>query len=59
VQATKERGAHAPKTNTIAILNGMGLNQIANWVQVLPDDRWQAMFVSYWPTLAKKCGVVD
>ncbi|MZQ82261.1 hypothetical protein GQF01_08940 [Paenibacillus sp. 5J-6] len=34
----------------------MGLDQIARWIMVLPEDRWEGMFLSTWPTLAKKCG---
>lgn len=43
----------------IAKLEAMGLNQIADWVKVLPDHKWENMFMSRWPTLAKKCGLQE
>ncbi|WP_248924710.1 hypothetical protein [Paenibacillus hamazuiensis] len=45
------------KQYAIQTLDEMGLNQIANWLRVLPEDRWKTMFLAHWPTLAKKCGV--
>lgn len=35
----------------------MGLDQIANWLNALPEDKWKTMFMLYWPTLVKKCGI--
>ncbi|MBD0383190.1 hypothetical protein [Paenibacillus sedimenti] len=45
------------KEEVMNTLCEMGLDQIARWIKVLPEDRWENMFVSTWPTLAKKCGV--
>ncbi|NEW09475.1 hypothetical protein GK047_26390 [Paenibacillus sp. SYP-B3998] len=45
------------KEEVINILCEMGLDQIARWIKVLPEHRWENMFVTSWPTLAKKCGV--
>jgi hypothetical protein len=45
------------KEEVMGILCEMGLDQIAKWIKVLPEDRWETMFVTTWPTLAKKCGV--
>lgn len=47
------------KEYAIRILDEMELNQIANWLRVLPEDRWKPLFLAYWPTLAKKCGVQE
>lgn len=47
------------KSFAIAKLEEMGLNQIAEWVKVLPDHKWESMFLSRWPTLAKKCGIQE
>jgi hypothetical protein len=47
------------KSYAMATLKEMGLNQIADWVNVLPDHKWESMFLSRWPTLAKKCGLRD
>ena len=38
-------------------LHDMGLDQIANWIHALPEDKWKTMFMLYWPTLVKKCGI--
>jgi hypothetical protein len=38
-------------------LQEMGLDQIADWVQGLPEDRWKELFMLRWPTLVKKCGI--
>ncbi|WP_165452561.1 hypothetical protein [Paenibacillus thalictri] len=47
------------KESVIEILNRMELNQIANWLRILPEERWRGMFLTHWPTLAKKCGLRD
>ncbi|MDD9272163.1 hypothetical protein ACFPES_34610 [Paenibacillus sp. GCM10023248] len=44
------------RQEVVQTLNDMGLDQIARWIMVLPEDRWESMFLSTWPTLAKKCG---
>jgi hypothetical protein len=44
------------KEEVLHTLYEMGLDQIARWILVLPEDRWESMFLSTWPTLAKKCG---
>lgn len=54
--------AAAPNSNkpyAIQKLQEMGLNQIAEWIKVLPEEKWEAMFLSRWPTLAKKCGIQE
>ncbi|MEW9702033.1 hypothetical protein [Paenibacillus sp. SI8] len=50
--------AGCEKEEVLNTLCEMGLDQIAKWIRVLPEDRWENMFVSTWPTLAKKCGVI-
>jgi hypothetical protein len=45
------------KETAINRLHEMGLDQIANWIQVLPEGTWEERFLSTWPTLAKKCGL--
>jgi len=47
----------ADKSIVMHNLREMGLDQIANWIHILPEDKWESMFLSNWPTLAKKCGV--
>lgn len=47
------------KAYAIHVLDEMGLNQIADWVKILPENRWQELFVYHWPILAKKCGIRD
>jgi hypothetical protein len=44
------------RDEVVQTLCEMGLDQIAKWIMVLPEDRWESMFLSTWPTLAKKCG---
>ncbi|WP_281887491.1 hypothetical protein [Paenibacillus sp. YYML68] len=56
---TKELCTTGQKDYAIQVLDTMGLNQIANWLRILPEDRWQELFVIYWPTLAKKCGISE
>jgi hypothetical protein len=38
-------------------LQEMGLDQIADWVHALPEDRWKDLFMLRWPTLVRKCGM--
>lgn len=47
------------KANAIGRLQDMGLDQIAEWVKFLPEDQWGRLFLDRWPTLAKKCGVIE
>lgn len=47
------------KEHAIQTLQAMELDQIANWINILPEDRWKDLFVYYWPTLAKKCGITE
>jgi hypothetical protein len=47
------------KEKVMATLKEMGLDQIAKWIHILPEDRWENMFVANWPILAKKCGVQE
>ncbi|MCZ8516342.1 hypothetical protein O9H85_28915 [Paenibacillus filicis] len=47
------------KEHAIQTLQTMELDQIAIWINILPEDRWKELFVYYWPTLAKKCGIVE
>lgn len=47
------------KACVMAKLEEMGLNQIADWVNMLPENKWESMFLSRWPTLAKKCGLKE
>lgn len=54
VVAERKDRAHA-----IATLDQMGLNQIGDWIQALPEHKWEQMFLSRWPTLAKKCGIIE
>lgn len=51
--ATKELA----KEEAINKLEEMGLDQIANWINVLPEAVWEERFLAVWPTLAKKCGL--
>lgn len=46
------------RQEVVQTLCDMGLDQIARWIMVLPEDRWESMFLSTWPTLAKKCGYI-
>ncbi len=57
--AMKQLEVRGGKDYAIQVLDEMGLNQIANWLSILPEDRWQELFVAQWPTLAKKCGISD
>ncbi|MED4602229.1 hypothetical protein P9314_16200 [Paenibacillus validus] len=54
---TTARDVREEKEYAERVLDDMGLNQIANWLRVLPEDRWEELFVFYWPTLARKCGI--
>lgn len=54
---TTVRDAREEKEYAVRVLEEMELNQIANWLRVLPEDRWEELFLIYWPTLAKKCGI--
>lgn len=47
------------RAQAVATLDQMGLNQIADWIKALPDHKWEQMFLSRWPTLAKKCGIIE
>lgn len=47
------------RKTVMAKLDEMGLNQIADWVNALPETKWETMFMSRWPTLAKKCGLQE
>lgn len=47
------------KAYVMAKLEEMGLNQIADWVNMLPENKWESMFMGRWPTLAKKCGLQE
>lgn len=47
------------RAQAVAALEEMGLNQIAAWIKALPENKWERMFLSRWPTLAKKCGIVE
>lgn len=47
------------KAHAVKVLDDMGLNQIADWIKVLPENKWEQMFLSRWPTLAKKCGIAE
>lgn len=47
------------RAHAVATLDQMGLNQIADWIKALPENRWEEMFHSRWPTLAKKCGIIE
>lgn len=47
------------KEQVMKTLCEMELDQIARWIKILPEDRWESMFLSTWPTLARKCGVQD
>ncbi|MCR8636016.1 MULTISPECIES: hypothetical protein [Paenibacillus] len=38
-------------------LQDMGLDQISNWINELPEDKWKDKFVLHWPTLVKECGI--
>ena len=38
-------------------LQDMGLDQISNWINEQPEDRWKEMFILRWPTLVKECGI--
>ncbi len=55
----KEMDVQEQKAYAIHVLDEMGLNQIAEWVKILPENRWQELFVYHWPILAKKCGIRD
>ncbi|WP_165842326.1 hypothetical protein [Paenibacillus xerothermodurans] len=45
------------KQKVVNKLHEMELDQIANWVEAIPSDKWKEMFVLRWPTLVKKCGI--
>lgn len=47
------------RAHAAAVLKEMGLNQIADWINALPENKWEQMFLSRWPTLAKKCGIIE
>ncbi|XEC96282.1 hypothetical protein AB6A23_06995 [Paenibacillus tarimensis] len=47
----------AERAEVITRLEDMGLDQIANWVRILPEESWERLFWSSWPVLAKKCGL--
>ncbi|UUZ86083.1 hypothetical protein LJK88_23220 [Paenibacillus sp. P26] len=47
------------KEYAMSKLQDMDLDQIANWVRSLPEDRWKEIFIFYWPALAKKCGITE
>jgi hypothetical protein len=49
----------ADKQEAMGKLRGMGLDQIADWLNRLPEDKWEKLFLVSWPTLAKKCGVTE
>ncbi|MFC3343384.1 hypothetical protein ACFOHW_13510 [Paenibacillus abyssi] len=53
VLATKE----AEKEAVINKLKEMGLDQIAIWIDRLPDDKWEGLLQATWPSLAKQCGL--
>lgn len=54
--ATKQK---ADKQEAMGRLRDMGLDQIAGWLNRLPEDKWERLFLASWPTLAKKCGVTE
>ncbi|WP_186446240.1 hypothetical protein [Paenibacillus cremeus] len=45
------------KELVIGKLQDMELDQIANWISILPEDKWKVLFKLHWPTLVKKCGL--
>jgi Mg/Co/Ni transporter MgtE len=47
----------ADKQEAMSRLRAMGLDQIADWLNRLPEDRWERLLLVTWPTVAKKCGV--
>lgn len=49
----------ADKQEAMSKLRAMELDQIAEWLDRLPEERWERLFLVSWPTLAKKCGVVE
>ncbi|MBD2844992.1 hypothetical protein IDH44_07305 [Paenibacillus sp. IB182496] len=52
--------AAAPSPDKAAVaerLRMMELDQIALWVERLPDAKWERMLIDAWPALAKKCGL--
>jgi len=54
VLATK---APCEKELVMLKLQDMGLDQISNWINELPEDKWKDMFVLHWPTLVRECGI--
>lgn len=45
------------KEQVIQILQDMELEQMAKWVEILPESQWQELFSANWPVLAKKFGI--
>jgi hypothetical protein len=49
----------ADKQEAMSKLRAMGLDQIADWLNRLPEEKWERLFLIGWPTLARKCGVEE
>jgi Mg/Co/Ni transporter MgtE len=49
----------ADKQKAMSKLRAMELDQIADWLNRLPEERWERLFLVGWPVLAKKCGVEE
>lgn len=45
------------KEHVMQMLREMELEQIAKWIDMLPDNKWEKRFAANWPLLAKKCGI--
>jgi hypothetical protein len=47
----------ARKEHVIRRLRELELDQMALWIEKLPDADWERRFKANWPMLAKKCGI--
>jgi hypothetical protein len=45
------------KEHVVRQLREMELEQMAKWIEMLPDSGWEKRFAANWPMLAKKCGI--
>lgn len=45
------------KELVIQMLRDMELEQMAKWVEILPESQWEELFTANWPMLAKKFGI--
>jgi len=46
------------KEHVMRLLMEMELEQLAKWVEILPESQWEELFAAGWPVLARKFGIV-